>query len=71
MYLVNDPHKAMSLGVCEEFFIQCNLHRDQALNLWVIITRNMKLSFLFIVYVMHVVYHFDSFNLLCDRRHIF
>jgi hypothetical protein len=46
VYLVNDPHKAMSLGVCEEVFIQCNLHRDQALNMWVIMTQNMKLSFL-------------------------
>jgi hypothetical protein len=55
VYLVNDPHKAMSLDVCEAFFIECNLHRNQALNMWVIITQNMKLSFLFIVYVMHVV----------------
>jgi hypothetical protein len=54
VYLVNDPHKALSLGVCEELFIRCNLHRDQAFKSAGDYDSNYETIIPSIVYVMHV-----------------
>ncbi len=43
MYLVNDPHMGGKLGVCDKLFIECNPHKNQVLDAWVllILTQNM------------------------------